>query len=311
MNTDRECSDSQESGGVERSFDCLAKARIELGLSTEEVADYLKITESYVTAMEQGQFEQLPAPAFVRGYLKNYAKLLGLDPVQLASYFDACIGLNDVDKPSFTGRLPLEKRSFPVFRYLATLVSLLIVAVGSYVWWNDTHKVEQVISAYENTELDATSLSVPESVPVSGEDASDDSEAVNHAVSETIVSVDDGLEDSGSPVRPEAGEMVDAMIEPVAADEQLTVPADTATLFIRFKEDCWMEVKDMSGKVIVSGIKKAGSELDLEVPSSVRLRLGNAPGVDTIRFGDHAVDISAGRAGKKLAKLTLNAFEQG
>lgn len=85
------------------------------------------------------------------------------------------------------------------------------------------------------------------------------------------------------------------------------------TLFyIRFKEDCWMKVTDMSGNVLSVGLNRAGSEFEMETPGAIKVKLGNAPGVEVIRFGGETVDISAWsmKKGRKVAKLKLNANEQ-
>src|SRR5918996_427226 len=61
----------------------LAAAREELNLSVSEVARHLKLSPAQVEALEEGAYERLPGRVFVRGFLRNYAKLLGLDPQPL------------------------------------------------------------------------------------------------------------------------------------------------------------------------------------------------------------------------------------
>ena len=61
----------------------LAAAREEMNLSVADVARHLKLSPAQVEALEEGAYERLPGRVFVRGFLRNYAKLLGVDPLPL------------------------------------------------------------------------------------------------------------------------------------------------------------------------------------------------------------------------------------
>lgn len=61
----------------------LATAREVKGLTTADVADKLKLTSRQIEALEAEEFEKLPAAVFVRGFIRNYARLVGLDAERL------------------------------------------------------------------------------------------------------------------------------------------------------------------------------------------------------------------------------------
>lgn len=61
----------------------LASAREVKGLSTGDVADKLKLTSRQIEALEAEEFDKLPAAVFVRGFIRNYARLVGLDAERL------------------------------------------------------------------------------------------------------------------------------------------------------------------------------------------------------------------------------------
>jgi len=61
----------------------LAEARAALKLSAADVARQLKLSVAQVEALESGQFDRLPGPVFVRGFIRNYARLVKLDPDEL------------------------------------------------------------------------------------------------------------------------------------------------------------------------------------------------------------------------------------
>ena len=56
----------------------LRRAREEQGLSQDEVSKHLRLSLSYLRALEEDDYDRLPEPPFIKGYLRNYARFLGL-----------------------------------------------------------------------------------------------------------------------------------------------------------------------------------------------------------------------------------------
>lgn len=67
----------------------LQQARHIKQLSLDEVSSELFILKRHLQALEEERFDALPQVAFARGFVINYAKFLGLDPVEIADSFDA------------------------------------------------------------------------------------------------------------------------------------------------------------------------------------------------------------------------------
>ena len=67
----------------------LQQARKNKQLSLEDAAAELFILKRHLQALENENFSEMPQAAFARGFAINYAKFLGLDPVKIASSFDA------------------------------------------------------------------------------------------------------------------------------------------------------------------------------------------------------------------------------
>ncbi len=65
----------------------LRDARRRLGLEVREVEERTKIRARYIRALENEDWETLPAPAYIRGFLRTYGQLLGLDGEMLADEF--------------------------------------------------------------------------------------------------------------------------------------------------------------------------------------------------------------------------------
>ena len=67
----------------------LRQVRESLGIELREIAERTKIGMAYLQAIEDERFAKLPAAVYVRGFLQEYARLLGLDVERVKdSYLD-------------------------------------------------------------------------------------------------------------------------------------------------------------------------------------------------------------------------------
>lgn len=66
----------------------LREAREAKGLTLSEVQDEIRINAKFLAAMENGQYNLLPTPVHVKGYLRNYARFLSLDPAPLLERYE-------------------------------------------------------------------------------------------------------------------------------------------------------------------------------------------------------------------------------
>lgn len=113
----------------------LRAARESRGWSLQDVAAQLNLTRQMLADLETGNFGELPH-TFARGYLRAYAKLLGLDAQQIANDFDRCSEtvavsagvqqLGPVDEP--------RRVSQRLLQLVSIVVSLALLAAGFY-WW--------------------------------------------------------------------------------------------------------------------------------------------------------------------------------
>ena len=111
----------------------LQAARKVLGLRTADVARELRISADYLRLLESGNFDQLPAPTYVSGFLRTYGKFLGLDGADLAGRFYAIKGdaSSTIDyKMPVTAGPP--QRSAPAVASL--FVVLALIGYGGWYW---------------------------------------------------------------------------------------------------------------------------------------------------------------------------------
>ena len=67
----------------------LKHARRLQGLKISDVSQHLRISVDYLSKLESGAFDQLPAPAYVTGFLRSYGQYVGLDPSTLVARYTA------------------------------------------------------------------------------------------------------------------------------------------------------------------------------------------------------------------------------
>ncbi len=119
----------------------LASKREALGLSIEDVAQSTKVPKNSLRALEQEKHDELPAPVFVRGFIKSYAQVLGIDASEILSQYSEfqtphlAKGTKDFGEEieEFDGYVPWQKIEEPVTSRngvtLAVVVLLIIATV--------------------------------------------------------------------------------------------------------------------------------------------------------------------------------------
>ncbi len=115
----------------------LRNARNAAGLSIDAVAQQLKLAPRQVRALEEDDFPQLPGRTFIRGFVRNYARLLRLDADALLASLPEPALAPSLDRPSLApspramGELPADLHAKPGnARWAIPLVLLTIIAVG-------------------------------------------------------------------------------------------------------------------------------------------------------------------------------------
>ena len=113
--------------------DLLRKTREDKGLSLKQAEEATRIRQEFLQALEDEEFERLPAPVYVKGFLRNYAVFLGLDAQQLVSLYQEPEATPIATTAPAVLNEPLEpmrlRRLWPLAA-LAVAAALLVAA-----WW--------------------------------------------------------------------------------------------------------------------------------------------------------------------------------
>ena len=139
----------------------LRQARESNGWSLAEVALKLNLTVTSLSNLEAGAFDKLPGHTFARGYIRAYAKLLGMDQTVLVQQFDQSTGTDSQGSNVHAlGRIEEPVRVSHTILRIVSLLLLVAVIGGGFVWWQDQTTQRS---------KDVTSLA-PEHVEVEGAD---------------------------------------------------------------------------------------------------------------------------------------------
>ena len=166
---------STESTGDETpsSGEQLRRARTGYGWSLEDVAANLNLDVDVVRALESGDYAGLPEPAFIRGYLRAYARLMEIDDVQVLSSEKPPVHppLGSVVPVMGSGELlgSGKRKRWPSFaqkekstRYRSIIIVLLAIAIILGAWWYSGIRLSNFIGGAENgTDSGPKTISVP------------------------------------------------------------------------------------------------------------------------------------------------------
>lgn len=239
----------------------LQAAREKLGWSESDVAKKLHMSVSFVRAIEADDYERLPEATFIKGYMRNYARLLEIPADEVANLFEQLVDeeendeLVDIESPSRTASRPW---------WLITAV--VVLAAGMLVWmmWPEQQPSSSPVPQVRQVQPD--NVSMPDPGATAGEDSQ------GEPGPEEPVPV----ESTGSlPMQQEAP------VESVTVDR----------LTVSFSGPCWVQVLDAGGETLFSGQRDAGGQLSLSGTGPFRLTFGNGAAVASVAVNGEAVTL--------------------
>jgi cytoskeleton protein RodZ len=265
----------------------LAHARQALGWSVVEVARQLKLHPRQVEALEKDAFDRLRSPIYVRGFARNYARLVGADVPALMRALDERCPMPALVPPDplldigVGATLPSADR--PSRRYvriaLGVVLAVAIVAVVDRIW--SPFSSEQAVAP-------AAVTTPVEPSPLLGAGAEQPAGPEAPAASGGSI----------SPV-PATGES-----PPAAAPAPQSQTPAARTVRLAFERESWVEIRDASGQVILSGVNRAGTEQVVKGLAPLAVVVGNASGV-RVDYEARRVDLQPHTL-VNVARLTLD-----
>jgi cytoskeleton protein RodZ len=107
----------------------LRDARLRQGLDFPELEERTKIRPKYLRALEEERFDILPAPTYVKGFLRTYAAAIGLDPQPFVDEYNTRFAISEDDAPTRMRRAPVRRQSRTTRESRVAVLALLAIAV--------------------------------------------------------------------------------------------------------------------------------------------------------------------------------------
>jgi cytoskeleton protein RodZ len=237
-----------DSAGLPTAGDQLAAARQSRGMSVGEIAQQLKLSPWQVEALESNDLKRLPSPVFVRGFIRNYARLLKLDPalvLPVAEHHAPAAPLaNAVFEKSAEIPFPVARRTNWSRYVIAAAVVLIPLAIYEF-YPDDTPEQDgksgqvdvaqppvQVIALTSVVDEPKAERSQPGAAPTTAQAA--------------------------APARRAPGEQI---------------------VRLHFTRASWVEIRDRNGHKIFSQLNEPGTDQVISGLAPLSLVVGNANGV--------------------------------
>ena len=231
----------------------LTKAREESRLSRWDVASFLHVEPWVVEALESGDFQKLSAPVYVKGYLRNYARVVKLAAEPLIERYNQTIGYEPapVVVPSQESD-SVVKPPRPWRRYLL-LVALVLVPI----FWVSQQTVPGVGSS---SKLESGSAPGPAL-------ASETSKEIPLTVADEQAKRSQAL----APAREE-----NSANSPPTASVAAPAPDGLDRIKVQVRADAWLSIQDQSGQRVAYEKLASGAEREYAGHAPFRVVLGNS-----------------------------------
>ncbi|MCH7741167.1 MAG: DUF4115 domain-containing protein [Proteobacteria bacterium] len=321
-----------EEQGKPSASGILVAARQKSGMSQKEVADQLYLTVSCIRHIDEGAFDKIAKPAFIKGYLRSYARVVRADGDEIVGRYDSALQVAEqnikirdvteetVGSANFTG---------PVLQtgMIGLVGVFMVVAV---VWW--------VASDREDEDMMVTVAGVSEvaSGPAAEDIVASEPAEFNFVFLDKEITGSGGNDDqamadatgqTASGIMAVSGEgratveysgNSDAAIERASLLRDVNIERNSDgginyitldaggfdEIQLTFSDECWVEIEDGDGTSIYGDLNKSGDVLTIYGTAPFNMLFGRATAV-TVVFNGEPVDVKEFITDDETAKVRL------
>lgn len=226
----------------------LRRARREKGIAAEEVVLLLGVSPRVFTALEEGDYERLPSPLYVKGYIKRYCSILGISNAEILSSLEVHMKAQGVSQEEPSIRLVGQPQN-KIKKYML-IVPVLLILLACLLFW--------VVRPSSGIELGL--FDIKQSKPA-------------------LLPQQKGLSLTPPlPVEPQSSEPV--IERDINRGNKVVSEVESQVLHIKVLQQSWVEVQDAHGDLLVADLKPTGSAFEVEGVAPFSLVLGYAPGIE-------------------------------
>lgn len=283
------------------------------GLTIAQAASELHVDQRLLQALEEDRFEDLGAPIFVKGHLRNYARLLGLDAATVVAEYEAA---QQPAEPSLVAHRPdgprMDPQRSPAWVGWIGWLFLVLLAVLLAGWWY--YRQEGGAQFTVSPPSDRVTIVEPPTQPQvrsPSAEADRQSAGVNEDSAPPEPAVDENASPSAAeapartdeqpPVEGRAGEPASREVQPPVQQR----PRVGQGLVLEFREESWVEVYDAGGRPILYDLIGPNARREISASGELRVFLGNAEGVEVF-VGGESFDVARYQRADNTARFTVN-----
>lgn len=297
----------------------LKQCREERKLTVQDVSAQMRLEPRIIEALEKDDYDNLPAPLYVRGYLRGYAKVLKIDPdTLLAQYESGPVAETPEIVPEIKHPTQTSSSDKPV-KIITYLITLTLV-VMLVTWWQSKFVVSSDDADNAGTMVQPESTQsglgypikvVPHPAVPSYRAPEQDEPAAAPVTTNTADT--QSAPDAGSGTTPAAGPVAAPVQQPGTGapaasqtDQNVTVagPDGPDHIVIHVTADSWIEVFDANEDKVYRNLARAGEVLQLSGKAPFSVLLGFAQGVSLTFNGKSFDPAPYSRSG--VARFTLH-----
>jgi len=252
----------------------VAKAREAASISPADLALRLRLDTRVIKALERDDFENLPAPMFVKGYIRSIAKDLNVDSESILAAYESHTSVEPPSLADFSSRAPdqvgINSTSIRIVTYGLAALLVILIALWGRANFRDG-ETQQTPASPADPYVDAATP-LPYSFDI-----------VEHETR--------GWQNVAPPA-PVAATAAESTTEPADASELAPVSSatDTHTLSVQTDSEAWVEIYSHDDTRLYFGMARAGRTVELADQPYFRLILGNTDSI-SLRFDGEPVDL--------------------
>ncbi len=296
----------------------LRTAREKLGLAIHDVASNLKISSRQIEAIEADQFANLPESTIVRGFIRNYAKLLKIEAEPLLDAYNVLVPSKEplafTIKPTSSMKVSSYKKP-KTGRYIWLGLLILLVLASWLFYQNYIEKPSPTLPAgtEESEHLPQPALPAAERAEQSTIQQSPQQQSIDIALPPATTSELPQPDNSANAVLASSTLPTETVANAALPELQSAqVLSDMAKLEFNANQETWISIVDEAGKQIYNKTIFAGSRESVAVKLPINVTVGNAGGT-TMSMNNKLVDLAphtrSNVARIQVDKLELSQFE--
>jgi cytoskeleton protein RodZ len=301
----------------------LRQVRERAGWKLSDVAAELRIREPFLDAIERGELDALPGPAYQVGFVRAYAQALGLDGDEILRRFRA-EGAGAAKKPELSFLAPVPDRAVPSGAMVLLGVVLLLVGYG--LWYLHTESDRTLAASVPAVPSEMVNLALPPATPAKPAAPAvaqkNQPLKIAGAAPGTVPAATASATPPTATMSPTPAGAI-AAAQPTATTAAAPASAATAAgtpaagtpaagtpggKTILATADSWVEVKDASGNIVFSRLMHSGDRWPVPDLPGLTMTSGNAGGTEI--FDDGNASQPLGAAGAVLRNYALTPAGQ-